>query len=292
MAGIGENGRGDSAMTEEEYALFRRLLDREFGIILKGDKRLTLHAKLSHRLDLLGITSYRDYYDLVTSGPEREELFHFVSHITNTETYFMREAGRLSLFTSLLSEVKRHRQKRNQNKVTIFSAGCSTGEEVYTLNITLMESGLFAWGWDVRIIGLDVNRSALRRAKNASYSKNSFRGLNGDEEFSRKYFDRKEGLYILKKPYRSNVEFRHGNILDPACLDGVDDIDILFCRNVFIYMSDEAMGRIAGNFYNHLADEGYLFIGSSESLLNKTELFKPEYREGSIVYRKNPRPSP
>jgi chemotaxis protein methyltransferase CheR len=288
MADVKENGKGDSAMGDEEYALFKKLLDREFGIVLRGDRRLTLHAKLSHRLAALGIASYRDYYDVVASGSSREELFHFISHITNNETYFMRETERLTLFTSLLNEVKRNRQKKNQNKVTIFSAGCSTGEEVYTLNIMLMESGLFAWGWDVRIIGVDVNTRALKRARSAAYTKNSFRALNGNEEFSQKYFDKKDGLYVLKTPYRSHVEFRRGNILDPRSLDGVDDIDILFCRNVFIYMSDDAMRRIAENFYHHIADEGYLFIGSSESLLNKTELFIPEYREGSIIYRKTP----
>ena len=199
----------------------------------------------------------------------------------------MRESGRITLFTSLLNEVKWYRQRKNQNRIAILSAGCSTGEEVYTLNITLMESGLFVWGWDVRIIGVDVSRNALRKARSAAYTNNSFRSLNGDEEFSRKYFEKQDGIYVLRKPYRSNVEFRHGNILDPGALDGVGDIDILFCRNVFIYMSDEAMRRVAENFYRHLADEGYLFIGSSESLLNKTDLFIPEYKGGSIVYRKN-----
>lgn len=291
MAGVGDDGRGDPAMTEEEYVLFKKLLDREFGIVLKGDRRLTLHTKLSHRLAALGVASYRDYYDLVASEASREELFRFVSHITNNETYFMRETGRIALFTSFLNEVKRYRQKKDQNKVTILSAGCSTGEEVYTLNILLIESGIFAWGWDVEIIGVDVNNSALKRARSAVYTKNSFRSLNGDEEFSRKYFEKRDGSYVLKMPYRSNVEFRHGNILDPGSLDGIDDIDILFCRNVFIYMSDDAMRRISENFYHHLADEGYLFIGSSESLLNKTGLFVPECREGCIVYRKNLQPS-
>ncbi len=291
MAEVAGSSRKEPVMTEEEYVLFKKLLDSEFGIVLKGDRRLTLHTKLSHRLAALGVATYRDYYDLVTSEVSREELFHFVSHITNNETYFMRETERIALFTSLLNEVKRYKQKENRNKVRIVSAGCSTGEEVYTLNILLIESGVFAWGWDVELVGIDVNKRALRKAKSAVFTKNSFRSLKGDEEFSRKYFERKDGSYILKRPYRSNVEFRHGNILDPGSLEGLDDIDILFCRNVFIYMSDEAMKRIAGNFYAHLADEGYLFIGSSESLLNKTALFIPECREGCIVYRKNLQPS-
>ncbi len=292
MAGVAENGGEDPAMTEEEYALFRQLLDREFGIVLKGDRRSILRAKLSHRLAVLGMSSYRDYYDLVSSRSSSEELSHFVSHVTNSETYFLRERDRISLFASLLNEVKRYRLKKNQNRVRIVSAGCSTGEEVYTLNIMLMESGLFAWGWDVRVIGVDVNASALKKARIAAYTRNSFRAFKDNEEFSQKYFDTKDGLYVLKGPYRSCVEFRHGNILDPRSLDGLEDIDILFCRNVFIYMSDDATRRIVENFFYRLADEGYLFIGSSESLLNRTDHFVPEYREGSIVYRKNLRSSP
>ncbi|MCL5022189.1 MAG: protein-glutamate O-methyltransferase CheR [Nitrospirae bacterium] len=292
MADMKENSGGDRAMSEEEYALFRKLLAGEFGIVLKGDRRSTLHAKLSHRLAVLGIASYRDYYDLITSEASGEELFHCISHITNSETYFLRETGRITLFTSLLSEVKRYRQKKNQNRITIFSAGCATGEEVYTLNIMLIESGLFAWGWDVRIIGVDVNMRALTKARGAAYTKNSFRASDGHEDFSRKYFDKRDDAYVLKKAYRSHVEFRRGNILDPRSLDGIDEIDILFCRNVFIYMGEEAIRRVARNFYDHLADEGYLFIGSSESLLNKTELFTPQFKEGSVVYRKALGPSP
>jgi chemotaxis protein methyltransferase CheR len=151
----------------------------------------------------------------------------------------------------------------------------------------LMESGLFAWGWEVNVMGMDVSRSALKKARNAVYTKNSFRVPDGTDEFSQKYFDRRNDLYTLKPPYRSGVEFRHGNILDPAAWEGIEDVDVIFCRNVLIYMSDNAIGRIAENFFHHLSDEGYLFVGSSESLLNKTDLFVPECREGLIIYRKN-----
>jgi chemotaxis protein methyltransferase CheR len=134
---------------------------------------------------------------------------------------------------------------------------------------------------------MDVSRNALKKAKNAVYTKNSFRILDGTDEFSQKYFDRRNDLYTLKPAYRSQVEFRHGNILDPASWEGIEDIDVIFCRNVLIYMSDDAIRRITENFFRHLSDEGYLFIGSSESLLNKTDLFVPECREGLIIYRKN-----
>lgn len=281
-----------TGMTEDEYALFRELIEKEIGIVMKGDKRLTLHTKLSHRLSILDIRSYRDYYNFIISEPSKQEFYSFIAHITNNETYFQRETGRIDLVAGLLGDIKRHRQKTNQKKVTFLSAGCSTGEEAYTLQIMLMESGLFAWGWEVKVIGMDVSRSALKKARNAVYTKNSFRILDGTDGFSRKYFERKGDLYTLKSSYRSQVEFRHGNILDPASWEGTEDVDVIFCRNVLIYMSDEAIRRITENFFHHLSDEGYLFIGSSESLLNKTDLFVPECREGLIIYRKNLKCSP
>lgn len=282
------NGRGEAVMTAEEYALLKELVYHEFGIVLKGDKRLTLHTKLAHRLAIRGLATYRDYYDLIVAEPSREELFIFISHITNNETYFLRESSQLNALAKILADLKRQKQKKNQNRISILSAGCSSGEEVYTLNIMLMESGLFAWGWEVRLLGMDVSRTALERAKKALYSKNSFRMLNGNDDFAQKYFDKEEERLALKKQYRNNVDFIHGNVLLPESLYGLFDIDVIFCRNILIYMDDAAIGRVVANFSRHLSDEGYLFVGLSESLLNKTELFVPEYRDGIIVYRKNP----
>ena len=292
MNGLSTHEQKDLCMTEDEYVLLRDLIEKEVGIVMKGDKRLTLHTKLSHRLSLLDIRSYRDYYNLIVSEPSKEELYNLMAHITNNETYFQREMGRITLVAGLLNDIKRNRQKKDPKRITFLSAGCSTGEEAYTLNIMLMESGLFAWGWEVRVIGMDVSRSALKKARNAVYTKNSFRIQDGTDEFSKKYFERRDDLYTLKAPYRSQVEFRHGNILDPASWEGIQDVDVIFCRNVLIYMSDDAIGRIAENFHHHLADDGYLFVGSSESLLNKTDLFVPECREGLIVYKKNLKCSP
>lgn len=278
----------EAAMTEKEYSLLKDLVYREFGIVIKGDKRLTLHTKLSHRLSILGLTTYRDYYNRIITEPSREELYTFASHITNNETYFLRESSQLDAFVKLMGDVKKQKQKKGQNTVTILSAGCSSGEEVYTLNIMLMECGLFAWGWEVRLIGMDVSMSAIEKARKAVYSKNSFRMLNGNEDFARKYFDTGDEKFILKRPYRSNVQFIQGNVLLPESLSGTDNIDVIFCRNILIYMDDAAIGRVVTNFSRHLSDEGFLFVGLSESLLNKTELFVPEYRDGIIVYRKAP----
>jgi chemotaxis protein methyltransferase CheR len=275
-------------LNEEDFNCLRELIKKEFGININGDKRLTIHTKLSHRLNILGFKSYREYYNYLINEPSKKELLNCVAHIVNNETYFMREQDRLELFRKLLVEIKQHKSKNKQYTLRVLSAGCSSGEEVYTLNILILESGLFTWGWDVRVIGMDVSKTAIKKAKTAIYTKNSFRTFNGNEKFIQKYFNIKGERYILKKIYQNNVQFIHGNLLSPDSFKSLDTMDVIFCRNVFIYMTDSAIRKVTENFFNILSDKGYLIIGSTESLLQKTDLFIPEYKEGVIVYRKNP----
>jgi chemotaxis protein methyltransferase CheR len=280
-----KGSRKEEVMTDEEYALFRDLAYREFGIVIRGDKRSTLHSRLAHRLSVLGLSAYRDYYDRIVGEPSGEELCIFISHVANNETYFLRESPQLNAFAKLLPDIKK--QKKGLNTISILSAGCSSGEEVYTLNIIVAESGLFAWGWEVRLLGMDVSRPAVEKARKAVYTEQSFRMMDGKEDFVQRHFDRTGDRYVLKKHFQSNVRFIHGNVLLPESLYGVNDIDIIFCRNILIYMDDAAVGRVADNFFRHLSDDGYLFVGQSESLMKRTDLFVPEYRDGIIVYRKN-----
>lgn len=280
-------GSKKELMTEAEFSLLRELVHKEFGIWLKGDKRLTLHTKVSHRLSILGLKTYKEYYDFITSDPSRTELNVLASHITNNETYFFRERSQLDLFGELLKEIKNYRQKRNQKMLRILSLASSTGEEAYSLNIIIQESGLFLWNWDVRITGIDIDINAIKKAQEASYTKNSFRTLNGDAGFVNKYFSIDGERYLLRRSLTNNVRFRHGSILDPKSYEGIESVDVIFCRNVLIYMSDEAIVKAAENFHSVLSDGGYLFVGSSESLIQKTNLFVPEYNRGMIVYRKN-----
>lgn len=273
-------------ITDKEFNLIRDFISKKFGIVVKDNKKLTLHTKLSHRLSILGIHSYKSYYEHMLAD-EAEQL-QLVSHVTNQETYFMREKTQLAVFSALLADIKRSKQKRDLNTLNILSAGCSTGEEPYTLNILLLESGLFSWGWQTSIFGMDVSKSALKKARQAEYSKNSFRMLNGDSGFIKKYFDSSGEKFVLRRPYRHNVTFIHGNIVEPSSFDGMPVLDIIMARNILIYMSDDAIERIAENFHRALSDEGFLLLGSSESLLGRTELFYPEHRDGAIIYRKRP----
>jgi chemotaxis protein methyltransferase CheR len=273
-------------MTEEEYSLLRDLVNRKFGILLKGDKRLTLHAKVSHRLTILGLESYSDYYSYIMSDATGDELFALASHVTNNETYFFREQNQLEVFACILRDIKKQKE-HDRHSIRILSVASSSGEEAYSLNMIIQEKGLFVWDWDIAITGIDIDKNALQKAKEACYPRNSFRSLNGNKPLVDKYFVEDGERYRLKRFLTKDVDFRHGNILEEATFGEFDCVDVIFCRNVFIYMSDDAIEKIIKNFHKCISDKGYLFIGSSESLIQKTNLFLPEHCDGSIVYRKN-----
>lgn len=278
----------DQLMSMREYGLLKGLILQELGIEIKGDIRLTLHIKLSQRLKILGLSSYSEYHDFIMGDQTREELYVMASHITNNETFFLREMAQIDVFLELLKDIKRLRHIKKNQKIRILSVPCSSGEEPYSLRISIMESGLFVWGWDVEIVGMDIDKRALAKAENAVYNQNSFRGINGAPGFMQKHFESNEGLFTLRRPYREKVSFTHGNIIKPESFSGMEPFDVIFCRNVLIYMSDDALRRAVENFHGVMADDGYLFVGSSESLIGRTEMFLPHYVQGIVVYRKNP----
>ncbi len=271
-------------MSMEEFELLRGLIRQKLGLVLKGDKRLSLHLKLQHRLRLLGLSSWKDYYHYIHQEPSGQELLHLAAHITNQETFFFRERPQLELFRSVLQELWRKRQP--QRRLRILSAGCSSGEELYTLSILAFESGLFSWGWQVELWGADVSAQALQAARKAQYGARSLRGLNGSEEMLKRYFHVQGGRYVLKRIYTRGVNFKQVNLVAPQARTAFSDIDVLFCRNVLIYMDDEAIQKVVGNLHAWLKDDGYLFLGASESLIKRTELFEPLYLNGAVLYRK------
>lgn len=277
----------NDCMSEEEYRLLRELIRTEFGIVLKGDRRLTLHTKISHRLGILGIRNYSEYYRYILADRSGDELNRLASHVTNNETYFFREKNQLELFAELLHDIRREKQRAGKRDLRVLSVAASTGEEAYSLNILIQESGLYAWDWDVQVVGIDIDRNALRDAERARYGKHSFRSVSDEGPVLEKYFTAESGSYVLRMGARKGVVFRHGNLLKPEAFTGLSQCDVIFCRNVLIYMSDEAIGCIVKNLYDTLSDSGFLFIGSSESLIQKTNLFWPEHRNGIIIYRKD-----
>jgi chemotaxis protein methyltransferase CheR len=277
-------------MSEEEFRLLRDFIHERFGLFFEDGQRASLRARLAGRLQSLDLLSFEDYYQYLRFGPQRqEELSHMVSHLTNNETYFFREAPQLNVFADhVVKQLKEKKSKNGSRSFRILSAGCSTGEEALTLAMIVYDSGQFFWNWDVQVTGLDVDEAALDKARRGLYHQNSFRAMTPAQ--LERHFSRQGAAAQVKEAVRRMVTFRQGNLLDSASFTGLAPLDVIFCRNVLIYFSDGAILRAVRQFYDLLAPGGYLFLGHAESLSRVTDMFTPIRFQGAMVYQKPERP--
>jgi chemotaxis protein methyltransferase CheR len=282
----------DTELSEEEFRLLRDLVHERYGLYFEDSQRPTLRSRLLGRLATLDLLSFEDYYHYLRFGPRRqEELQRMICHLTNNETYFYREAPQLQVFADpILRRIKDAKAATGARTLRILSAGCSTGEEAHTLAMITWDSGHFFWNWDVQVVGLDVDTDALDKARRGIYHHNSFRSLS--PALLERHFVRTGpgGGAQVKDAVRRMVHFRHGNLMDVASYEGLNDLDAVFCRNVLIYFSDSTTRRVVQLLYEALAPGGYLFLGHAESLSRITDLFTPIRFQGAMVYQKPPGP--
>jgi len=264
----------DAELSEEEFRLLRDHIHERFGLYFDESQRQSLRTRLAGRLQALDLLSYEEYYRYLRFGPQREEeLERMITHLTNNETYFYREVTQLKALVEQIGD----------KSLRILSAGCSTGEEVHTLAMMIHDSGQFFWGWEVEVIGLDVDGLALEKARRGLYFHNSFRGL-APEILSRHFVPEGRG-HVVKEPIRRMVELRRGNLLDPESYAGLPRLDAVICRNVLIYFSDDAIMRAVSLFGEALAPGGYLLLGHAESLTRLTDSWAPIRFQGAVIYQ-------
>jgi chemotaxis protein methyltransferase CheR len=276
----------DVELTEEEFRLLRDFIHERFGLFFDDGQRASLRSRLEGRLASLDLLSFEDYYHYLRFGPQRaEELERMIGHLTNNETYFFRESPQLHVFADpILKGLKERKALAGDRTLRVLSAGCSTGEEVYTLGMIIHDSGQFFWNWDVQVHGMDVDGAAVEKARRALYFHNSFRSLS--PAVLERHFVREGAGAQVKEGIRRLGRLRQGNLVDPASYEGLAPLDAVFCRNVLIYFSDAAILKVVRLFHHALAPGGYLFLGHAESLSRITDLFTPIRFQGAIVYRK------
>jgi chemotaxis protein methyltransferase CheR len=273
-------------LEEEEFRLLRDLIHERFGLYFDDNQRPSLRTRLAGRLAGLDLLSFEDYYHYLRFGPQRgEELQRMVTHLTNNETYFFREMPQLQVFAdTVIRSLKDTKSAAGERSLRVLSAGCSTGEEAYTLAMILYDSGQFFWNWEVQVIGMDVDQVALEKARRGVYQHNSFRSLS--PALKERHFVAVPGGTQVKEPIRRMVTFRPGNIVDPASFISLPPLDVIFCRNVLIYFSDAMILKVVRLFHEALVPGGHLFLGHAESLSRITDLFTPVRFQGAMVYRK------
>ena len=276
----------NAELSEEEFRLLRDFIHERFGLNFEEGQRDSLRSRLAGRLASLGLSSFEDYYRHLRFGPHREEeQARMISHLTNNETYFFREAAQLQVFAqTVLRDLKERKAKRGDHTLRIASVGSSTGEEALTLAMLVYDSGQFFWGWDVRIVGIDVDPEALEKARRSLYQRNSFRATS--RELEERHFVKGPTGMQAKEVLRRMVTFRPGNLLDRVSFEGLGPLDVVFCRNVLIYFSPATTIRAVALFHDVLAAGGYLFLGHAESLARVTDAFVPLRFQGAMVYQK------
>jgi chemotaxis protein methyltransferase CheR len=277
-------GSVSSKMDEATFLRLRDLIYESSGIYFDQQTQTTLERRLRPRVEALHLEGFEQYFLYLQFDRNRaQELQNALDAVAIHETYFFREQRALSAFSDeMLPELA---AKNSASKtLRIWSAGCSSGEEPYTLAILILESGLFK-DWKIELSGSDLSERVVTEARVGKYREKSFRTT--DEERKDKYFSKQpDGTWLINEELRSMVNFGCFNIVDSRRFDIYSDLDVIFCRNVMIYFDTAARRRAVDGFHRQLQDQGYLILGASESLITMGTSFRPAHLKNDLVYKK------
>jgi chemotaxis protein methyltransferase CheR len=265
-------------LSDREFGELRRLVREHTGIALADSKRELVYSRLVRRLRRLSLGSFAEYLELLARG-EPAELEEFTNAITTNLTSFFREGHH---FEFLSDTVFPELEKRNaaQRRLRIWSAGCSTGEEPYSIAIALQEALARFRGWDVKILATDLDSNVVAHAQAGEYKVERFEKMPTARR--ERWFDEtRPGLYTASAALKSLISFRQLNLMHAWPFKG--PFDIIFCRNVVIYFDKETQRELFGRMADLQHDGDHLFIGHSESLFKVSERYQ---LIGKTIYRK------
>lgn len=254
-------------LSDRDFEQLRRLLHDRAGIALGPQKRLRMTARLSRRLRALGLGSFADYHRYLSDPAHGEEMVAFVNALTTNKTDFYREPHHFEHLQRTWAPAVRDRVRAGEPcRLRLWSSACSTGEEVYTLAITLHEARLVPPAWDVRILASDIDTDVLARAAEGVYAADRVAPVPA--ALLPRYFLRRRdggGEVRVRRELRDLVTFRQLNLAAfPWPVRAV--FDVIFCRNVLIYFDRDLQRRILEEFRAALRPGGLLFLGHSESV--------------------------
>lgn len=274
-------------ITDEEFIQLRDFIYEQSGIYIAENRKYLIENRLTNRLKDLNLKTYGEYYYFLRYDSTRKtELNRLFEVVTTNETSFFRNVPQLDVFRDqVLKKILDAQRKAGQKKLRIWSAGCSTGDEPYTLSIIIHEVlGTELASWDIKITANDLSEAVLATARQGLYSEYSLRTT--PPNITAKYFTKEAGQFRINNNIKKLVDFGQINLNDAMQLRRVERSHIVFCRNVIIYFDDDMKKRVINAFYDNLLPGGYLVIGHSESLHNISRAFIPEHHTGAIIYKK------
>jgi chemotaxis protein methyltransferase CheR len=268
------------ALPANVFGILRDLIHERAGIFYDSDKRELIAEKLSARLTESGFSTFLDYYYLLKYGPGADrEWPHVLDALSVQETYFWREMGQIDALTHDI--LPAYVASRPGQGVQIWCAACATGEEPLTIAMALSEAGWFDRA-SIRIVASDASAAAIAKARRGVFRERSFR--NFPKVLQSKYFEPVAGGWQIVPEVLERVSFANANLMNWDEIEPLVASPFIFCRNVFIYFSRDAIARTVGRFAQKMPRPGYLFVGASESLLRLRTDFELQPAGEAFVY--------
>jgi chemotaxis protein methyltransferase CheR len=265
-----------------ELTLFRQLLTSRAGMVFGPSRRAFLEGRLRGRMEKAGARSLYEYYRMVASPAGHRELQALVDEVSINETQFFRNPAHFDfLGSTALPGRLRTRRDEDSKTMRIWSAGCSTGQEIYSIAMVFFETAVFHESWNLMLVGTDISTRAIQQARAGTYDERQI--LDVPLERRRRFFERKAKAYSVRTWARRGIDFVCGNILDGPPWN---DVDVIFCRNVMIYFDTASQKKLVARIADSLAPGGYLFLGHTETLRGVSDRFRTVSLRPGIAYRK------
>ncbi len=265
-------------LTDSDFEKFRALIYDESGIHFSESNRTILESRLKERLKKAEMDSVSSYYALIKGNTEEMKIL--LDSVTTNLTRFWRNTAHFQTFENhVVVDLVEHKKSTGGKKIKLWSAGCSTGEEPYSLAIVLKE--LLPPGFTAEITASDISLKSLMIAKEGFYPETRIGGV--PEQYLTKYFDKKGNGYQVKDEIRSMIKFDYHNLKNDS---GLRNLDTVFCRNVIIYFDETAQKAVINRFWEAMSNHSFLFIGHSESLFGMKTQFEFVKTEWATLYRK------
>lgn len=271
-------------MNDTNFNHLKELIYHSSGISFDYSDLATLEYRLRPRVEALNLRTLDQYIYYLQFDPNRhEETQHLIDAIVVPDTYFFREARALRAFREeILPELVEN--DYGSRTLRVWSAGCSTGEEAYTMAMILLETS-YLRDWAVEVLGTDISARAIEAAQIGRFREPSFRATDADTR--ERYFTlQPDGTWLIDERLRKMVHFTLGNLAERRYINMLSDIDVIFCRNVMTYFDDATRRRTAERFQHQMRDGGYLILGAAESLISLNTPLRLVHLEHDLAYQK------
>lgn len=274
-------------LSDKSFENWRKYINDVCGIFFQDNKKYLMESRLQKRISFLGLDSFDAYLDYVKYHPNKaNEQRYLYEAITINETFFFRNQPQLdALVSTVVPELSKNPNKFNKNKIRIWSAASSSGEEAYSIAMTLTDLVKPRFpNLEFEIVGTDINQAMIETAKKGQYRDYSIR--NTPPYYLKKYFKAAGNTYEVDQNIKNMVSFKLLNLYDDLAMKAMLNFDIIFCANVLIYFDVKSKIKVVSHLYNSLYKGGYLFIGYSETLHGISKAFKLVSYPKTIGYKK------